>query len=194
MNDFYNPTLGSKIWIFLIHIQQLCSEVIKDDQLILNNIFKKQNIIAIIPPLLFKSCDWAIIKLSEVGHVRALEIGQGCGCADTPPTPTPDSSRGWHRDHSSSIFLSSSSSFLPHLPFFFIFPALSKQSGLGPLSRQAVDMTALSAVLTATCQTAENVTLGWSETNRLLRRQWERLWLLSASVRTWVTAGDLLTV
>ena len=123
MNDFYNPTLGSKIWIFLIHIQQLCSEVIKDDQLILNNIFKKQNIIAIIPPLLFKSCDWAIIKLSEVGHVRALEIGQGCGCADTPPTPTPDSSRGWHRDHSSSILLSSSSSFLLYLPFFFIFPA-----------------------------------------------------------------------
>ena len=118
MNDFYNPTLGSKIWIFLIHIQQLCSEVIKDDQLILNNIFKKQNIIAIIPPLLFKSCDWAIIKLSEVGHVRALEIGQGCGCADTPPTPTPDSSRGWHRDHSSSIFLSSSSSFLLYLPSF----------------------------------------------------------------------------
>ena len=187
MNDFYNPTLGSKIWIFLIHIQQLCSEVIKDDQLILNNIFKKQNIIAIIPPLLFKSCDWAIIKLSEVGHVRALEIGQGCGCADTPPTPTPDSSRGWHRDHSSSIFLSSSSSFLLH-PLSS--QLLSKQSGLGPLSRQAVDMTALSAVLTVTCQTAENVTLGWSETNRLLLRQWERLWLL----RTWVTAGDLLTV
>ena len=191
MNDFYNPTLGSKIWIFLIHIQQLCSEVIKDDQLILNNIFKKQNIIAIIPPLLFKSCDWAIIKLSEVGHVTALEIGQGCGCADTPPTPTPDSSRGWHRDHSSSIFLSSSSSFLLH-PLSS--QLLSKQSGLGPLSEQAVDMTALSAVLTATCQTAENVTLGWSETNRLLRRQWERLWLLSASVRTWVTASDLLTV
>ena len=187
MNDFYNPTLGSKIWIFLIHIQQLCSEVIKDDQLILNNIFKKQNIIAIIPPLLFKSCDWAIIKLSEVGHVRALEIGQGCGCADTPPTPTPDSSRGWHRDHSSSIFLSSLSSFLLH-PLSS--QLLSKQSGLGPLSEQAVDMTALSAVPTATCQTAENVTLGWSETNRLLLRQWERLWLL----RTWVTAGDLLTV
>ena len=128
MNDFYNPTLGSKIWIFLIHIQQLCSEVIKDDQLILNNISKKQNIIAIIPPLLFKSCDWVIIKLSEVGHGSALEIGQGCGCADGPPTPTPDSSRG-----------RAPGSLQPHLPFFFLLSSLSsqllsKQSRLGFLS------------------------------------------------------------
>ena len=89
-----------------------------------------------------------------------------------------------HRDHSSSIFLSSSSSFLLH-PLSS--QLLSKQSGLGPLSGQAVDMTTLSAVLTATCQTAENVTLGWSETNRLLRRQWERLWLLGHC--RWLTDG-----
>ena len=182
MNDFYNPTLGSKIWIFLIHIQQLCSEVIKDDQLILNNILKKQNIIAIIPPLLFKSCDWAIIKLSEVGHVRALEIGQGCGCADTPPTPTPDSSRGWHRDHSSSIFLSSSSSFPLYLPSFY-------PNNLGWVPCHGKLWT---RQLCPQC---------WLLHVKLLKmwhwadlKQTDCCWDNGRDCDCWVTAGDLLTV